>query len=186
MRHGALWLLLAFSAVAQADERSIDKSVVVPATLDAAWAAWTTREGITSFFAPDARIEATPGGAFEIYMDPYAEPGLKGADTMRYLAVQPKRMLSFDWNAPPHLPTVRRERTFVTVRFEPLGDQQTRVSLHHTGWGDGGEWDLAYAYFEEAWGAVLENLEKRFAQGPQDWTEWLEQLKAMHAAPATQ
>jgi hypothetical protein len=24
------------------------------------------------------------------------------------------------------------------VRFEPLGDKLTRVSLHHAGWGDGG------------------------------------------------
>jgi uncharacterized protein YndB with AHSA1/START domain len=56
--------LLAASALAPAAERAIDKSIDVPASLDRVWDAWTTREGITSFFAPDARIEPRPGGAF--------------------------------------------------------------------------------------------------------------------------
>lgn len=172
----ALWLVCHPVAV-HAAERAIDKSIEVPASLDEAWAAWTTREGIVSFFAPDARVEARVGGPFQIYIDPGAAPGAKGADDMRFLALQPKKMLSFDWNAPPHLPEARAQRTFVVVRFEPLGDRLTRVSLHHTGWGDGGQWDQAYIYFDRAWGGVLANLKKRFEQGPQDWTAWLEQLR---------
>jgi uncharacterized protein YndB with AHSA1/START domain len=170
-------LLAACLPAAHAAERAIDKSIEVPASLDEAWAAWTTREGIVSFFAPDAKVEARVGGPFQIYIDPGAEPGAKGADDMRFLALQPKKMLSFDWNAPPHLPEARAQRTFVVVRLEPLGDKLTRVSLHHTGWGDGGQWDQAYSYFDRAWGNVLANLKKRFEQGPQDWTAWLEQLR---------
>ena len=85
-------------------ERSLDKEVVVAASLDQAWAAWTTREGITSFFAPEAEIEAKVGGAFHIFFNPLAGPGEKGADDMRFMALQPQQMLSFDWNAPPSLP----------------------------------------------------------------------------------
>jgi uncharacterized protein YndB with AHSA1/START domain len=164
---------------AAAAERAIEKSVLVDATLDQAWDSWTTREGIVSFFAPDAKIEPRVGGAFEIYFDPSAEPGSKGADGMRYMALQPKKMLSFDWNAPPHLPEARAQRTVVIVRFEPITEKQTRVTLHHTGWGDGGEWDKAYAYFDRAWGSALSNLQKRWTQGPQDWSDWLNQLRKM-------
>ena len=164
-----------------AAERTIDKSVEVAATLDQAWDAWTTREGITSFFAPDAQIDARVGGAFHIHIDPGASPGSKGADDMRYMALQPKKMISFDWNAPPSLPEARAQRTFVVVRFEPLGDRLTRVTLHHTGWGEGGEWDKAYAYFDRAWGNVLGNLKKRFDSGPVDWSDWLEQLKKLRS-----
>lgn len=172
---------------AQAAERAIDKQVEIPATLDQAWDAWTTRAGITSFFAPDAKIDAQPGGAFEIYFDPTAAPGSKGADGMQFMALQPKKMLSYTWNAPPHLPQARQQRTLVIVRFEPVNDKTTRVSLHHTGWGDGGEWDQAHAYFDRAWGSVLANLKKRFEQGPQDWTAWLAQLRRAReaAAPAS-
>ena len=63
------------SPCALAAERAIEKEVVVRATLDEAWSAWTTRQGITSFFAPDAKVEARVGGAFQIYMDPGAAPG---------------------------------------------------------------------------------------------------------------
>jgi len=181
----AVGLLAVCTGTSRAAERAIEKSVVVDATLDQTWDSWTTREGIVSFFAPDARIDPRVGGAFEIYFDPLAETGNKGADGMRYLALQPKKMLSFDWNAPPHLPQAREQRTFVVVRFEPVTEKQTRVSLHHTGWGDGGEWDKAYAYFDRAWGNVLANLQKRWAQGPQDWTDWLSELRKMHE-PATQ
>lgn len=171
---------------AEAAERAIDREVVVPASLDQAWAAWTTREGITSFFSPGAEIEARVGGAFHIHMDPSAPAGQKGADEMRYMAVQPKKMISFDWNAPPSLPEARAQRTFVVVRFDPVNDHETRVTLHHTGWGDGGEWDQAYAYFDRAWPRVLENLRKRFETGPIDWAPWLAQLKAMKEKAAAE
>jgi uncharacterized protein YndB with AHSA1/START domain len=180
----ALSLALTAGLSSRAAERAIDKSVEVAATPDQAWDAWTTREGIISFFAPDAKIEPHVGGAFQIYFDPTAPPGSKGADDMRYLALQPKTMISFDWNAPPNLPEARAQRTFVLVRFEPVGERRTRIILHHTGWGDGGEWDKAFAYFDRAWGNVLGNLKKRFDDGPQDWTAWLGQLKAMREQQA--
>ena len=176
-------LLLAATA-AHAAERAIDKTVDVNASVDDVWDAWTTRAGIVSFFAPDAKIEPRVGGAFEVYIDPEAPPGSRGADDMRFMALQPKRMLSFTWNAPPHLPEARAQRTLVILRLQPVGDKQTRVTLHHVGWGDGGEWDQAYAYFDKAWGGVLANLRKRFDHGPQDWTEWLAQLRKYHEEAA--
>lgn len=175
----AVLLQLLLLPAAGAAERAIDKEIVVPANVDAAWAAWTTREGIISFFAPDAVVDPRVGGAFQIHINPLAEPGMKGADDMRFLALQPKKMLSFDWNAPPSLPEVRQQRTFVLVRLTAVDDKSTRVAIHHTGWGDGGEWDKAYAYFDRAWGNVLINLRKRFESGPMDWTDWLTQLKKM-------
>ena len=185
----AAFLLMTLpNAPAHAAERAIDKDVLVEAPLDTVWSAWTTREGITGFFAPDAEIDARVGGAFHIFINPYAPAGTKGADTMQFLAIQPKTMLSFDWNAPPSLPFVRGQRTVVILRFTPDGER-TRVSLHHVGWGDpagsnGKEWDDAYRYFDRAWGNVLANLQKRYAPGgaPIDWTDWLRQMKA--ATPA--
>jgi uncharacterized protein YndB with AHSA1/START domain len=180
------WLMfgICFALPAVAAERAIDKEVVIAATPDQAWDAWTTRAGITSFFAPDAEIDPKVGGAFHIYIDPLAEPGMKGADDMRFMALQPKKMLSFDWNAPPSLAETRQQRTFVVVRFEPVAEGKTRVALHHTGWGEGGEWDKTYAYFDRSWGNVLANLKKRFETGPVDWTEWMDQLRKMHVQPA--
>jgi len=183
-----LLLVLLSALPVAAAERAIDKEVVIKATLEQAWQSWTTRDGIRSFFAPDAVVEARPGGAFHIHIDPGAAPGLKGADDMRLLALQPMKMLSFDWNAPPSLPQVRAQRTLVVLRFAEVDAQHTRISLHHVGWGEGGQWDQAYAYFDRAWGHVLANLVKRWETGqPMDWSDWLARLEAMRkpAEPAS-
>ena len=158
-------------------ERVVQAAVVVNATPAEAYRAWTTHEGITSFFSPGAVVEAVPGGKFEIHFNPYAPPGQRGGDGLAYLALQPDRMVSFTWNAPPSFPSVREQRTVVVVRFHPQGEKQTRVTLNEIGWGDGGEWDSTFDYFANAWPRVLANLRMRFEKGPIDWTPRLEQLK---------
>jgi len=184
MRHLALALCFALPFAAQSAERAIEKEVVVAAPVEKVWQSWTTKAGIESFFAPEAEVEAKVDGAFHIHIDPLGAPGMKGADTMRFLALQPMKMLSFDWNAPPSLPEARQQRTFVVVRLFDVDGKATRVTLHHTGWGDGGEWDKAYAYFDRAWGNVLNELQKRWATGQRrDWTEWLAGLEAHEGEP---
>ncbi len=176
-------LLAGMYLPAWAAEPAIDVAVSLKAPVAEVWKAWTTAEGITSFFAPEAEVEAKPGGAFRIYMDPYGAPGLKGADDMVVLAAEPEKLLSFTWNAPPHLAEARKQRTVVIVRFA-AEEGGTRLTLNHVGWGSGGEWPAAKAYFDKAWPNVLKNLQKRFETGkPYDWTEWREQLKKYHAAP---
>lgn len=150
--------------------RAIREEVVVAAAIDAVWDAWTTADGIKSFFAPDCNIELRVDGLYEIFFFPDAEPGQRGADEMRILAIQPKKMLAFTWNAPLNLPNVRKQRTHVIIRFKKLADEKTRVILFHDGWGEGEEWDKAFEYFSEAWeNAVLPRLKYRFSVGPVDW-----------------
>lgn len=161
-----------------ANERAINATVTVTAPIAEVWNAWATQQGVKTFFAPDAVVEPKVGGLYEMHMNPYAAPGEKGADGMRILALQSPIMLSFTWNAPPHLPEARKQRTFVVVRLAANGERETIVNLHHTGWGSGGEWDKAYDYFAKAWPSVLANLKKRFDEGPRDWSAWLTQLKA--------
>ena len=177
----ALILIVALLASlgANAEERAIVKEVVVKATPEQVWQAWTTVEGIKSFFAPGARIDPKPMGLFEVHMNPYAPDGMKGADDMRYLALQEPKFLSFTWNAPPHLAEARKQRSVVTVRITPVDATTTKVVLNHSAFGEGGEWDKTYDYFNGAWSRVLANLKKRFDEGPIDWTSWLEQLKGL-------
>ena len=166
-------------------ERAIDEKITVKANVDEVWTAWTTSEGIKTFFAPDAEVELRVDGPFQIYMNPFAAPGMKGADGMRVIGFQDKKMLSFTWNAPPSLPEARKQRTVVIVRMVARGDSLTDVSIHHVGWGEGGEWDKAFDYFAKAWPNVLKNLKKRFDDGPIDWKSGLEQLKPKAPAAAS-
>lgn len=180
MKMSNLFLLAAtvlLAGIASAQERAITEKITVKANVDDVWKAWTTTEGIKSFFAPDAKVELKVDGPFQVYINPFAEPGMKGADDMKIIGFQEKKMLSFTWNAPPSLPEARKQRTVVIVRLISRGDALTDVTLHHVGWGDGGEWDKAYDYLSKAWPNVLKNLQKRFDSGPVDWKNWLDMLR---------
>jgi uncharacterized protein YndB with AHSA1/START domain len=151
-------------------EKTIHFNITVPAPLSEVWKAWTTEAGAKTFFAPECKIELKPGGAYEMYFNLDAPTGERGGEGMIVLAIQPERMFSFTWNAPPNLPTVRGEMTHVVVRFEEVDPKTTQVTLNHDGWGEGSEWDQAFEYFIQAWGElVLPRLKYRFEHGPFDW-----------------
>ena len=145
-------------------DRAIRGEVVVDAPVADVWTAWTTEDGIRSFFAPDCNIELRIDGAYEMFFLLDGEPGKRGGEGVRFLAIQPEKMLSFTWNAPPHLPEARGQWTHVVLRFSEVDGGRTRLTLVHDGWGEGGEWDEAFKYFEHAWlEGVLPNLVKLFS-----------------------
>ena len=74
MKKTLLLFLLALPALAFAQERMIHKSVVVAAPAAEAFPAWTTKDGIESFFAPEAVVDPRPDGAFDIHMSPWTTP----------------------------------------------------------------------------------------------------------------
>ncbi len=164
----------------------IVETIVVKASVAEVWNAWTTKAGVVSFFAPDANIEAKVDGAYEIFMNPLAKAGEKGADGMRILSLEENTMLSFTWNAPPNMPAVRAQRTVVTIRMAARGDSLTDVSLTHTGFGNSAAWQESRTYFEKAWPSVMKNLKKRFDDGPIDWAPWLKRLEGKPSPPVAE
>jgi uncharacterized protein YndB with AHSA1/START domain len=104
-------LFCAFNLKAQETERVVKAEIIVNAALDAVWEAWTTEAGVKTFFVPACKVEPRVYGAFEMYFNPNGAPGQRGGEGNVILAMQPKSMLSFTWNAPPHLPNVRQQRT---------------------------------------------------------------------------
>ncbi len=147
-------------------DRQIEAEVVVAASLDDVWTAWTTTEGISSFFAPDADIELKVGGKFELYFMPDAPVGQRGAEGTKVLSFLPKEMLSFEWSAPPAVPTLRdaNMRNWVVLRFEELGPAEVKLHVTHLGWGEGEDWDACFDYFSKAWPSVLKACQDRFIQ----------------------
>lgn len=152
--------------------RAIRVTSVIPASIEEVWKAWTTEDGVKTFFAPDCRIDLRPGGAYEMYFDLEAKPGDRGGEGVTILALDPPQMLSFTWNAPPEIPAIRVQRTHVTIFFAPVSTTETKITLQHDGWGNSIEWKKARRYFQRAWGkVVLPRLYKRFIDGPIQWTD---------------
>ncbi len=146
----------------EVSDKVLQKEIIIKAKLEDVWNAWTTTEGVKSFFSENALVELRVGGPFEIYflMDrPYGERGSEGCRILSYF---PMEMLSFDWNAPPQFGELRTQHTQVILKFTPLDDNKIRINFYQHGWGKGANWDELYAYFDKAWDRVLENLRKRF------------------------
>jgi len=145
-------------------DRAIVKEVVVAASPEVVWPLWTTSQGM-GWLVDRAHIELRLGGPYEIYFLDSAPEGEQGSEGCRVLSWLPGRMVSFTWNAPPHLPGTRLAHTFVVVELEPA-DGGTRVRVTHLGWPASGledassDWPATYAYFDRAWGNVLQALAK--------------------------
>lgn len=151
-------------------DREIRKEIIVDAPRHAVWEAWTTEQGVKTFFAPDARVELREGGAYEMYFMPDAPPGSRGGDGCQVLGFEAPERLRITWNFPPSIPAIRNEYIVVEVRFEEVDAAHTRVRLVHSGWRDGEDWDRGFEYFQRAWDIVLDRLEERFRSGPVDLT----------------
>ena len=139
--------------------RSLVREVDVVAPPGEVWAAWTTDEGIASWWSPpETRIDLRVGGPFEpLFLPDTAGTKDAGQRGMPVPRLRPGEMVSFTWNAPPHLP-LRAELTWVVITFTGAADGGTAVRLVHTGFLDGPDWDDYVEYFADAWGRVLDGL----------------------------
>jgi uncharacterized protein YndB with AHSA1/START domain len=163
--HAAVLAALVSVASAQPLQPDIAVTRVIAAPVAEVWKAWTTPEGIESFFAPKAaRVEPRPGGAFELWFGVNLPEGSRGSEGCLFHSVTPMEQLVFQWNAPPTIPAIRPLRTLVYLDFKPLDGNRTELTLRNFGYGQGHDWQKSRAYFERAWNAVMDNLQKRFAK----------------------
>ena len=147
----------------------LQPDIIVTRTINApvadVWRAWTTPEGIESFFARKAaKVVPEPGGAFELWFGLDNPEGSRGSEGCVFHSVTPQTQLVFEWNAPPTIPSIRKLRTLVYLDFAPAEGNRTTLTLRNFGYGEGDEWAKAKAYFEKAWPAVMAGIEQRFAK----------------------
>jgi len=133
------------------------------------WRLLATSDGWRRFLNVDAHIELRPGGKFEILFDPQAQPGRQGSEGCTVLSFVPDELLSYTWNAPPKFEHARARRTWVVIRLDELAPARTRVRLDHLGFAElaaedpdhRAEWEEVRAYFQHAWGKVLDALQRQ-------------------------
>jgi len=154
---------LATAVAGDVSPRELRHERVIPRPRAEVWTLWATAEGVTRWLVDQAKIELRPGGLYEVYFLLAAPEGSRGSETCRVLSFLPERMLSFTWNAPPHLARTRHLHTWVVVELAdaPGG---TRVTLTHSGWPRSGlasepQWEETFSYFDRAWPKALDALE---------------------------
>lgn len=150
------------SAPDVASERSFTFQKLIPASAYDMWWAWTTSEGLSSFFAEASTLELKAGGTWELYMSKDAPAGSRGSEGCKLLAFVPYELLCFEWTSPPKVHELRDAGilTRVMVEMDEIAANQTLVTITHSGFGDGPVWDRNAAYFQKAWPYVLDSLAK--------------------------
>ena len=158
-------------------DRTIFLEAIVAAPPSTVFELWTSKDGIKKFFAPDARIDASVGGRYQVIFAPARDPegdshGTKGA---RILKLVPNKELAFEWitfagdellgkDAPPYAPPAERNvnplPTWVELTFENIAGQPNKTHLRfaHYGFREGEKWDRSFQWFTHAWKGVLNQL----------------------------
>src|SRR4051812_36760288 len=118
--------------------RALVIELSIPAPLHEVWQAFATREGLSTWLAPDVSVDLRPGGDWLVKF-----PGSTGGGTI--VSFVPEKELVISALAPDQFPHVRATRTHAVFTFTAQGNS-TVVRLTQTGWQSGAEWDAAYEY----------------------------------------
>jgi len=146
-----------------APEKLLRFEVIVPASVDEVWHAFSTNDGAVTWLWSDVLIDMRPGGDWLVLYP----GGATGGGTI--VSFEPRRELVVRALAPEQFPTVRADRTNATFRFEAVTPSSTEVTLVQTGWKTGKEWDDAYEYLAGGNAQLFAALKRRFETGPIDW-----------------
>ena len=135
----------------------------------------TTTEGLRSFLAPNAFVELKTGGRFE--SNYRLDAKLSDPDTIHntVLAYLPLEMFAIRVGLTGFFPKGPREAgtLFSVLTLHDAGPGRTKMVETMAGFGAGADWDMVYAFFERGNAHEFLVLEKRFRDGPTDWSRKL-------------
>lgn len=150
-----------------AKDKSITNEVTIEAPLNLVWYAWTISERVSEWFAPEVRIDAKEGGAYELFFVPGNEEEMNTKGCKIIKLVKGKE-LYFTWKAPDQFASImnnENELTIVKVEFESIDIDSTRVVVMHTGFKHDDVWKEAIEWHQMAWGGVLSSLKSALEKG---------------------
>lgn len=163
------------SYVAPDGGRVLRQSIEVPASLPEVWRALTTTEGIRSWAVPVAEVDFRLGGIWESSYRLDARIGDPDNIRNRFISYLPMKMISIQAvQAPPGFPHPELlSELFSVIELEELAPDRVRVTISGVGYRQGGGYDEIYRHFDAGNAWSLEQLRKRFVEGPVDWEKVL-------------
>ena len=136
---------------------STENSLVIKRTFAASaervFAAWTQPELLKQWMGPgpvtvsEAEVDLSVGGAYQLVMnDPKGDTHIPSGS---YEEIVPNEKLVFNWTW-----ANVEEVTRVTVELREIGDNETELTLTHTGFAE----KEARDHHEEGWNGCLDKL----------------------------
>ena len=146
---------------AHAQERVLRNSVVIRTTVERAWQAMATSEGMEAWSVRDAQIEMKMMGNFHTHYS--GKVGDPGTITNVILSYIPNKMFAIKLGYPgnfavpdetgkrvPLPEVVKADTVFSVAELQDLGNGNVRVTATMVGFQAGREWDLLYNFFSRA------------------------------------
>ncbi len=159
----ALILLGPIAAVAQ---EPIAADGIINAPVGQVWKAWATSEGLRSWLAPHADIDARIGGLMRANYDQKGSLGDSNTIENRVLSLEPERMLSIQVaRAPESFPFKARVGEMWTVMyFSPIAGDKTHVRIVGLGFKPDSEAQQMRDFFKRGNEFTLSQLQEHFAK----------------------
>jgi uncharacterized protein YndB with AHSA1/START domain len=151
-------------------DKIIYRSLTLPCDAARAFEMFTSSEELEKWLTAKADVEPRVGGKYELFWNP-AEPAFDSTVGCRITALEPGKLLAFEWKGPKQYSDFMNEGdplTHVTVAFVPAeeeGKPCTEVHLVHTGWRGTPEWEEAREWFVRNWEGALAELERQVGGG---------------------
>jgi uncharacterized protein YndB with AHSA1/START domain len=139
------------------DDRTIEQTTQIEASPEAVFRALTDAGELTRWFPSDARSDPRTGGAFEYRYEFGHDPARDHTYSGEYREVTANELVAYPWNG-------KLGTTEVELRLRPAGDG-TEVTLRHSGWGAGAEWDESLELHRQGWAFFLGNLKAYLERG---------------------
>jgi uncharacterized protein YndB with AHSA1/START domain/uncharacterized damage-inducible protein DinB len=135
------------------DERKTKHKVVIDTTPDLAFEALTQASELREWFCDRAETEVRPSGRYEVrWNQGYRAEG-------RFTELDTPHGAALTWQG-----TGEPGETAVVFGIEPVEDA-VEVTIIHTGFGPGDEWDQVLTEAEKGWANGLENLKATLETG---------------------
>lgn len=147
--------------------KNIKHEITINTSKEIVWWAWTLCDRVAQWFAPSANVEAKLDGAYELFFIPN-NPDQMSTKGCKITQFDPQTKLSFTWKGPDDFASLMNHDealTTVQVTLSEEGEECTKVTIEHTGWGDGPEWEKAIAWHQMAWNQVLNSLKSSIESG---------------------
>ena len=146
--------LLASAATAQQaafveSELVVELTMEVPVPRAQVYDGWTVADQLVQWFPGFAQMTVTEGGEYRFGWDGWDEEWVG-----IYVEVDRPNRLVFTWQPPAAAFPEGAYETTVTLTFEELDDELTRLQLRHSGFRGGAEMESHM----EAWRGYLYNL----------------------------
>jgi len=155
--------------------RVLRHEAVVDAPVADVWEAFTTTEGVMSWMVPKAVVDFGIGGTLEASYSLDATFPSPNNIRHEFMAYLPHEMIAMRVvQCPPGTPNADiLEKLWAVITFTPEGEK-TRVAIAGAGYGEGEGYDAVYQFFDQGNTWTFGQLQKRFVEGPIDWSKQAE------------